>query len=49
MRYLKNIHQGEVLRREFLEPMGISVYRLSKTGLSETRVNQIIKGNRSVT
>ena len=30
--------------------MGISVYRLSKkTGLSETRVSQIIKGNRSIT
>lgn len=50
MRYLKNIHPGEVLKEEFLEPMGISVYRLSKeTGLSETRVSQIIKGNRSIT
>lgn len=50
MRYLKNIHPGEVLKEEFLEPMGISVYRLSKeTGLSETRLSQIIKGNRSIT
>lgn len=30
MRNLKNIHPGEVLKEEFLEPMGISVYRLSK-------------------
>jgi addiction module HigA family antidote len=49
-RYLKSIHPGEVLKEEFLGPMGISVYRLSKeTGLSETRVSQIIKGNRSIT
>ncbi len=50
MRYLKNIHPGEVLKEEFLEPMGISVYRLSKeTGLSQTRLSQIIKGKRSFT
>jgi addiction module HigA family antidote len=50
MRYLKNIHPGEVLKEEFLDPMGISVYRLSKeTGLSQTRLSQIIKGKRSVT
>src|SRR3990172_4796347 len=50
MRTLKNIHPGEVLREEFLEPMEISVYSLSKeTGLSQTRIGQIIKGKRSVT
>ena len=50
MRTLKNIHPGEVLKEEFLEPMGISVYRLAKeTGLSQTRIGQIIKGERSIT
>src|SRR3990172_3869799 len=50
MRTLKNIHPGEVLKEEFLYPMGISVYRLSKeTGLSQTRIGQIIRGERSVT
>jgi addiction module HigA family antidote len=50
MRHLKNVHPGEVLKEEFLKPMGISVYRLSKeTGLSETRLSQIIRGNRSIT
>lgn len=50
MRILKNIHPGEVLKEEFLEPMGITVYRLSKeTGLSQTRISQIIKGERSIT
>ncbi len=47
---LRNIHPGEVLKEEFLEPMGMSVYRLSKeTGLSQTRLSQIIKGKRSIT
>jgi addiction module HigA family antidote len=50
MRTLKNIHPGEVLKEEFLKPMGISVYRLAKeTGLSQTRIGQIIKGERSIT
>lgn len=49
MRILKNIHPGEVLKEEFLEPMGITVYRLSKqTGLSQTRISQIVKGERSI-
>lgn len=50
MRILRNIHPGEVLKEEFLKPMGITVYRLSKeTGLSQTRISQIIKGERSIT
>jgi addiction module HigA family antidote len=50
MEKLKNIHPGEVLAREFLEPMHISAYKLSKeTGLSQTRLSQIIAGKRSVT
>lgn len=50
MKHLKNIHPGEILKEEFLKPMEISVYRLSKeTGLSQTRIGQIIIGKRSVT
>ncbi len=50
MRQLKNIHPGEILKEEFLDPMGISAYRLSKeTGLSQTRLGQLIKGKRSMT
>lgn len=50
MKTLRNIHPGEVLKEEFLGPMGISVYRLAKeTGLSQTRISQIIKGERSIT
>ncbi|OGW30017.1 MAG: addiction module antidote protein, HigA family [Nitrospirae bacterium GWC2_42_7] len=50
MRTLRNIHPGEVLKEEFLVPMGISAYLLAKeTGLSQTRIGQIIKGERSIT
>ncbi len=47
---LPNIHPGTVLRAEFLVPMGISAYRLAKDiGIPQTRVSQIIKGDRRVT
>ena len=50
MAKLNNIHPGEVLQKEFLEPMGISAYRLSKDiGIPQTRVSQILKGNRRIT
>ena len=47
---LKNIHPGEVLQEEFLRPMNISAYRLAKDiGIPQTRVSEIIKGNRRIT
>ena len=47
---LKNIHPGQVLQKEFLEPLGISAYRLSKeTFIPQTRISQILKGKRRVT
>jgi len=50
MKRLKNIHPGEILLEEFLKPMSISAYRLSKdTGIPQTRISAIVKGNRSVT
>ncbi len=50
MKRLKNIHPGEILQAEFLEPMGVSVYRVAKeTGLLQTQLGQIIKGMRSIT
>jgi addiction module HigA family antidote len=50
MEKLKNIHPGEVLNEEFLVPMDISAYRLSKdTEIPQTRISQIIKGKRSIT
>jgi addiction module HigA family antidote len=50
MAQLKNIHPGEVLAKEFLEPLGISAYRLSKeTFIPQTRISQILKANRRIT
>ncbi len=50
MTRLKNIHPGEVLMEEFLKPMKISAYRLSKDlGIPQTRTSMIIKGNRKIT
>jgi len=50
MKKLSNIHPGEVLFHEFLEPLKISAYRLSKDlNIPQTRVSQIIKGNRRIT
>ena len=47
---LSNIHPGEILLEEFLIPLNISAYRLSKDlGIPQTRTSKIIKGNRSIT
>lgn len=47
---IKNIHPGEILMVEFLSPLNISAYRLSKeTMMPATRISQIIKGKRSIT
>lgn len=50
MKNLKNIHPGEVLQEEFLIPLQITAYRLAKdTGIPQTRVSEILKGNRRIT
>ena len=50
MKKLRNIHPGEILLEEFLVPSGLSAYKLSKdVGIPQTRVSEIIKGNRRVT
>ena len=50
MTKISNIHPGEILLEEFLKPMGISAYRLSKdVGIPQTRTSQIIKGKRRIT
>lgn len=49
MERLKNITPGEILLEEFLVPLNISQYRLSKDiGIPQTRVSEIIKGNRRI-
>lgn len=47
---LANIHPGEILLEEFLLPLEITAYRLSKdTEIPQTRISQIIKGKRRIT
>lgn len=42
-------HPGEILREEFLEPMGISAYRLAKDiGVPLNRITAIIKEQRAI-
>ena len=50
MKKLVNIHPGEILKEEFLDPMGITAYRLSKeTFIPQTRISEIIKKKRRIT
>jgi addiction module HigA family antidote len=50
MKRLRNIHPGEILSEEFLIPLEISAYRLSKEiSIPQTRISEIIKGKRRIT
>lgn len=42
-------HPGEILKEEFLEPMGISVYALSKAiSVPRVRINEVVLGRRGI-
>jgi len=44
------IPPGTILQEEFLEPLGITAYKLSKEiKVQQTAVSQIIKGSRRIT
>ena len=50
MEKLANVHPGEILNLEFLEPLEITAYRLSKDlKIPQTRISEIVKGNRRIT
>ncbi len=50
MRDIDSVTPGELLREEFLVPMGISQYRLAKEiGVPAQRIGEIIAGRRSIT
>jgi addiction module HigA family antidote len=50
MARLNNIHPGEILFEEFLKPLSISAYRLSKDiSIPQTRISAILKGKRRIT
>lgn len=47
---LDPIHPGEILLEEFLEPMGITQYRLAKdVSVPARRINEIVHGKRGIT
>ncbi len=49
MRKLAPIHPGEILLEEFMEPLGISQYRLAKDiQVPPRRINEIVHGDRSI-
>lgn len=44
-----SIHPGEILKTEFMEPLGLSSYQLAKDlHVSAPRVNDIVLGKRSI-
>ena len=50
MEALANVHPGEILMEEFLKPLNISAYKLSKDiGIPQTRTSAILKGERAIT
>lgn len=50
MRKLKPVIPGELLREEFLVPMGLSQYRLAKEiDVPAQRIGEIVAGKRSIT
>ena len=45
-----SIHPGDILKTEFMEPLGLSSYRLAKElHVSAPRVNDLTRGRRSIT
>src|SRR6201993_2371466 len=48
-RKIPPVHPGEILREEFLSPLGVSQYRLAKeTSVPARRINEIVRGSRSI-
>ena len=44
------VHPGEILMEEFMAPLAITQYRLSKDiGVHPRRINQIVHGDRAIT
>ncbi len=48
-RILAPIHPGEILREEFLVPLGLSAYRVAKDiGVPEPRIGDIVRERRGI-
>ena len=50
MAKLENIHPGEILLEEFLNPLSVSQNKLARDiDVSPRRINEIVHGSRSIT
>lgn len=48
-RKLKSVHPGEVLLKEFIEPMGLTRYRVAKSiNVAQRRIDEICAGQRAM-
>ena len=49
-KYLPPIHPGEILEKEFLEPLGLSQNEIARQiGVPPRRINEIVHGKRGIT
>ncbi len=47
---LEPVHPGKILLEDFLQPMGITQYRVAKEiGVQQRRISEIVKGTRAIT
>ncbi len=50
MEQLENIHPGEILKLDFLEPLNLSISQMARdTGLSVGRISEVVQGQSPVT
>lgn len=44
-----NVHPGEILKEEYLDPLGITPYRIAKSiGVQQIQISNIIKGKTAI-
>lgn len=44
------VHPGDVIRHDYLEPLGMSQYALAKAlGITQARLGEIVRGRRAIT
>lgn len=49
MEKLRNVHPGEILKDEFLEPLGITNYKLAQAlGVNDIAISEIVRGKRGI-
>ena len=49
-RKLKPVHPGEVMLKDFIEPMGLTRYKVAKgTGVPQRRIDEVCAGQRAIT